>query len=115
MTYRITENINLPFKIMPVINEFEKKIEVRVKLKSIFDKTIFATNVHLKVPVPKNTARVTCKTQIGRAKYEAENGGIIWRIKKFPGDFEDVMRCDIELSQTNTEKQWSRPPISIEF
>ena len=33
MTYRITENINLPFKIMPVFNEIGKsKIEVRVKV-----------------------------------------------------------------------------------
>lgn len=85
MTYRITENINLPFKVMPVINEFGKKIEVRVKLKSIFDKTIFANNVNLKVPCPKNTAVVNTDAGIGRAKYEAENGGIIWRIKKFPG------------------------------
>lgn len=53
MTYRVTENINLPFKIMPVINESGKRIEVLVKLKSIFDKTIFATNVALKVPCPK--------------------------------------------------------------
>ena len=39
MTYRITENINLPFKIIPLFNEEGNKIEVRVKLKSIFDKT----------------------------------------------------------------------------
>lgn len=98
MTYRITENINLPFKIMPVVNELGKKLEVRVKLKSIFDKTIFATNVALKVPSPKNTAIVNCKSTLGRAKYEPDQGGIIWRIKKFQGDVEDVLRCDIELS-----------------
>lgn len=33
MTYRITENINLPFKIMPVYNELGKnKLEIRVKV-----------------------------------------------------------------------------------
>lgn len=33
MTYRITENINLPFKIMPVFTDIGKnKIEVRVKV-----------------------------------------------------------------------------------
>ena len=98
MTYRITENINLPFKIMPVVNEFGKKIEIRVKLRSIYDKTIFATNVALKVPCPKNTAIVNNSAGIGRAKYEPEQGGIIWRVKKFPGDFEAILRCDIELS-----------------
>ena len=56
MTYRITENVTLPFKIMPVINENGNNIEVRVKLKSLFDRTMFATNVCLKIPCPKNTA-----------------------------------------------------------
>jgi AP-2 complex subunit mu-1 len=33
MTYRITENINLPFKIMPVYNELGKnKLEIRLKV-----------------------------------------------------------------------------------
>ena len=86
MTYRITENINLPFKIIPVINEYEKRIEVRIKLKSIFDKTIFANNVTLKVPCPNNTASANTVAGIGRAKYEAENHGVMWRIKKYPGN-----------------------------
>lgn len=66
MTYRITDNINLPFKIMPVLNDLGRKIEVRVKLKSIFDRTIFATNVALKVPCPKNTAVAVCKSTLGK-------------------------------------------------
>lgn len=43
MTYRITENINLPYKIIPIFNELPKnpngrsKIECIVKIKSIFD------------------------------------------------------------------------------
>jgi AP-2 complex subunit mu-1 len=115
MTYRITENINLPFKIIPLINEEGNKIEVRVKLKSIFDKTIFANNVTLKIPCPNNTASANTTAGIGRAKYEPENHGIMWRIKKYPGDFESVLRCEIELSTTNNDKQWVKPPISLEF
>ena len=56
MTYRITENINIPFKIKPNIHETPKRIEATINLKSLFDKTIFATNVALKMPCPKNTA-----------------------------------------------------------
>jgi len=59
---------------------------------------MFATNVELKVPCPKNTAIAHTNAMLGRAKYEADQGGIIWRIKKFPGDTESVLRCDIELS-----------------
>jgi len=73
MTYRITENVNLPFKIMPIINEYGKtKIEARIKLKSIFESNLYATSVVLKLPTPKNTAIVNCTAGIGRAKYEPE-------------------------------------------
>lgn len=33
MTYRITENVNLPFKVIPVINEYgTNRIEARIKV-----------------------------------------------------------------------------------
>jgi len=116
MTYRITENVNLPFKIMPVVNEYGKtRIEARIKLKSIFEKNIYATNVVLKFPCPKNTAIVNTSAGIGRAKYEPDQGGIMWRIKKFPGELETLLRCDIELSQTTNDKPWTKPPITMEF
>jgi AP-2 complex subunit mu-1 len=117
MTYRITENVNLPFKVIPVINEYgTNRIEARIKLKSIFEKNLFATNVSLKVPCPKNTAIVNTNTSgMGRAKYEPDQGGIIWRIKKYPGELESLLRCEITLSTTGTEKQWVKPPITMEF
>ncbi len=88
MTYRITQNINLPFKIMPVYNEVgQNKLDIRVKVKSIFDKNLNANNVVIKIPCPKTTATVTANSLVGRAKYEPENGAIMWRIKKFQGDF----------------------------
>lgn len=47
MTYRINENINLPFKIVPIYNDLPKqpdgkgKIECIVKIKSIFESNLF--------------------------------------------------------------------------
>lgn len=65
MNYRINENINLPFKIVPIFNEYPRasgtehgKIECIVKLKTIFDKNIYAQNVVIKIPCPKNTIKV---------------------------------------------------------
>jgi len=107
--------VTLPFKIMPVINENGNNIEVRIKLKSIFDRTMFATNVSLKVPCPKNTASVNPSASVGRAKYEPESGGVVWRVKKFQGDTEALLRCDIVLSNFSNDKVWVRPPISLEF
>ncbi|CAD8164252.1 unnamed protein product [Paramecium pentaurelia] len=116
MTYRITENINLPFKIMPVYNELGKnKLEIRVKIKSIFEKNLFATNLAIKIPVPKNTANVNTNSAIGKAKHEPDQQGVIWRIKKYPGDFEALLRCEIDLGSTTNQQPWIKPPISMEF
>ena len=58
MTYRISELINLPFKIVPVIQEYPEtnKIELSIRLKAIFEESNFGTNVVCKIPVPANTA-----------------------------------------------------------
>lgn len=115
MSYRVTENVVLPFKIIPVISEDGKNIEIRVKLKSIFDKTMFAKNVALKVPCPNNIAAADIQASIGRAKYEPEQGAIVWRIKKFQGDTEALLICDIGMSDSMSGKAWVRPPISLDF
>lgn len=73
---------------MPVYNEVShNKLDIRVKVKSIFDKNLNANNVVIKIPCPKSTASVNTNSLVGRAKYEPENGAIMWRIKKFQGDF----------------------------
>ena len=36
-SYRITENVNLPFKVIPVINEYgTNRIEARIKVNFFF-------------------------------------------------------------------------------
>ena len=37
------------------------------------------------------------------------------RIKKYPGELESLLRCEITLSTSGTEKQWVKPPITMEF
>ena len=70
MSYRITQNINLPFKIMPHYSEVgTNKLEIRIKIKSIYDKNLNANNVVVKIPSPKSTASVSSNTLVGRAKY----------------------------------------------
>eukprot|EP00744_Colponema_vietnamica_P005789 GILI01008446.1.p1 GENE.GILI01008446.1~~GILI01008446.1.p1 ORF type:complete len:430 (+),score=112.44 GILI01008446.1:49-1338(+) len=116
MTYRITENINLPFKVLPVIQELGRsRIEASVKVKAIFDVNIFASNVVIKVPCPKNTAVANIFVGAGKAKYEPEHSAIVWRIRRFPGDTEYVLRAEVDLAATTSEKQWSKPPISMDF
>lgn len=55
---------------MPVYTEVGKnKLEIRVKMKGIYDKNLNANNVVVKIPSPKQTASVTVNTLVGRAKY----------------------------------------------
>ena len=116
MEYLVNENSNLPFKVIPLITQInQQKMEVRLKLKSIFDKTLNANNVVVKIPCPKNTASVNCNTLVGRAKYEPENGAIVWRLKKFPGDFECFLQCEVQLGVSSKDQVWVRPPISMDF
>ena len=84
-------------------------------MKSIYDRNIFSTNVSLKIPCPKAVTNIQTNAGVGRAKYEPENGGIVWRIKKFQGDYEALLRCDIQLAGKKDEKAWVKPPISMEF
>jgi AP-2 complex subunit mu-1 len=117
MSYRITENIACPFKILPVVQERGRtKVDITVKIKSVFDKSISATNVVIKIPCPKQTAGATVQGGIqGRAKYEPTIDSLVWRIRRFPGETEYVLQAELDLVPTVVEKTWSKPPISIDF
>jgi AP-2 complex subunit mu-1 len=116
MRYRVTDNVNLPFRIIPAVQE-EGKTNVSLDLKCIaqFSDKLFATNVVVKVPVPPNTARCSIKVAIGRAKYEPEQRAIVWRVKRFTGRTESIFHADVALTPSIREKAWSRPPIQVEF
>ena len=116
MTYRVTENINLPFKLMPLVYEAAKdKLEFSLKIKAAFDRSVFASNVVIKIPVPKNTGKCNVFSSSGKARYEPEQQAIMWRIRRFPGDTEYNFRAEVQLAATNVEKVWSKPPVSMEF
>jgi len=118
MRYRTTDNITIPFKVLPMIKEVGRsRVEASITVKSCFDSKLFGLSVVVKVPLPRNTA--TCKLMCtnGKAKYIPEQDAIIWRIRRFPGDAEYTVRADVGLIATTTieKKTWSRPPISMEF
>lgn len=52
MKYRVTENVNLPFKIMPAYQEQgTTRLSVTLKIASLFSPRLFATNLVIKIPV----------------------------------------------------------------
>ena len=58
MRYRVTDNINLPFRIIAAIQEDgQTRVTINVKCTATFSEKLFASSVTLKVPVPDNTAK----------------------------------------------------------
>jgi len=116
MKYRITQNVNLPFRVIPVVSEHGRsRVEYEIKVKGNFSAKLFATNVILKIPCPKNTAKCTIQTNLGKAKYNPGHNAIIWKMKKFAGMASATLKGEVKVVAGIEEKQWSRPPITMEF
>lgn len=106
--YRITEGVNLPFRVLPTIKELGRtRMEVNVKVstaitliarafnpknahfqllyllplqvKSVFGAKMFALGVVIKVPVPKQTAKASFRVTSGRTKYNASIDCLVWK------------------------------------
>ena len=116
MTYRITENVQLPFRIIPIVEERGGTSAIfNIKAISNFSKDLIATNIVFKIPVPPNTARCKVRVTSGSAKYEPESSAIMWRMRSFPGKHEYAMHATADLMASMKGKKWARPPISLEF
>lgn len=115
MKYRTTKDINLPFRVIPLVKETGKgKMEVKVILKSNFKSTLIGQKIEVKIPTPPNTCGVQLICIKGKAKYKAAENAIIWKIKRMGGMKESQLSAEIEL-MSNEKKKWTRPPISMSF
>lgn len=116
MRYRATENVNLPFRVHPIVREIgTTKVEYSIAIKANFESKLFATNVVVRIPTPLNTAKITERTTQGRAKYEPEHNNIVWKIARFSGQSEYVLTAEAALTSMTQQKTWSRPPLSLSF
>ncbi|KAK9728000.1 clathrin associated protein complex medium subunit, variant 3 [Basidiobolus ranarum] len=116
MRYRTTENVNIPFKVYPVVNEMGKtRVEYKIQVKANFSPKLYANNVVLKIPTPLNTAGTNIRVSSGKAKYVPDENCIIWKVQKFQGQAEYGFSCEVTLTSMTIVKAWSRPPISMDF
>ena len=78
--YRCTSNVNLPFKIHPMVEEVSKsRVEYTVHVRANFDSKLNATNVVLRIPTPLNTTNIKCQVAVGKAKYVPADNMIVWK------------------------------------
>eukprot|EP00933_Yihiella_yeosuensis_P038470 TRINITY_DN32404_c0_g1_i1.p1 TRINITY_DN32404_c0_g1~~TRINITY_DN32404_c0_g1_i1.p1 ORF type:complete len:430 (-),score=60.93 TRINITY_DN32404_c0_g1_i1:221-1510(-) len=117
MTYRTTENIESPFKLLPTVKVLGRnRLELSLQVAAMYTRDITAQNVKIDFPCPKNTAKGHIHNcGHGKARFDPTQGAITWRIKRFPGRHEYSLLAEVELASTVTEKQWVRPPITMEF
>ncbi|CAK9083494.1 AP-2 complex subunit mu (Clathrin assembly protein complex 2 mu medium chain) (Clathrin coat assembly protein AP50) (Clathrin coat-associated protein AP50) (Clathrin-adaptor medium chain Apm2) (Mu2-adaptin) (Plasma membrane adaptor AP-2 50 kDa protein) [Durusdinium trenchii] len=116
MKYRITENVELPFKVIPVVEEMGRtKLYYNIRLVAEYAPERNASNIVLKIPCPSNAAKVRPVVGKGRAKYDPAQHAIIWRIRRLSGESEVTFNCAVDLVANTKEKAWSRPPIQVDF
>jgi len=116
MKYRITQNINLPFRVIPVVTEHGRtRVEYEIKVKGNFSNKLVATHVIVNIPTPSNVSKCILNPTVGKAKYNANQKVIEWKIKKFPGDASYIFKGEARMLSGLEEKAWSRPPLSLEF
>merc|ERR1719444_102842 len=117
MTYRITDNIESPFKLLPNVKVLGRnRLELSLQVTAMYDRNITATSVRIDIPCPKNTARAHVHSiGYGKARFEPAQSAIIWRIRRFTGRHEYNLSAEVELASTVTDKQWVRPPITMNF
>lgn len=123
MSFRVTENIIIPFKLYCNIIETPSKdnpqipqaIDLDLNVKALFDRLLFAQDVIIRIQIPKNATNAKTHTNLGKAKHEPEKSAIVWRIKKVNGEKECKLKCEIPLISVKDPKPWSRSPISMEF
>jgi len=116
MKYRTTNDISLPFRVIPLVRENGRlKMEVKVVVKSSFKPSLVAQKVEVRIPTPLNTSGCQVMCMKGRAKYKASDNAIVWKIKRMGGMKECHLSAEVELLETSEKKKWTRPPISMTF
>ncbi|KAK8804439.1 hypothetical protein WA538_001956 [Blastocystis sp. DL] len=116
MKYRVTENINLPFRILPVYEEISgTTLKINIKLIANFSKQVAAQNVELKIPVPPNTANVMPKVASGTATYNSADQTIDWVLRKLTGGMEVTFAAEVKMLKMTQDKVWNKPPINVIF
>eukprot|EP01035_Chromulina_nebulosa_P021319 gene21319-27623_t len=115
MKYRVTAPAQ-PFRLIPTITEESKtKVLINLKVVADFPEDKKASTVVIKFPVPPTTASAKITVGRGRAKYDAGEGAIVWKIYGFPGSSESLLAAVVDLLPATREKPWVRPPINVEF
>ncbi|SCV01956.1 LAMI_0G14840g1_1 [Lachancea mirantina] len=118
MRYHVRENLNLPFKITPIVTVAGKNsFEFRVTLKSLFPGKLTAKDVQLRIPLPPETVDCEISASNGKCQFDREENALLWKFSKYQGLTENTLSAvtvPMRNSSVNVQ-QWPRPPMSLKF
>lgn len=78
-------------------------------VRALFEGSLTANTVIVRIPVPSQTAKAVLKVSKGKAKYEGTESAIIWKISKFGSDRELSLYAEVLMVSTTREKKaWNR-------
>lgn len=118
MSYNCVLNINLPFKVIPQVQQTStKRIQYKISVKSLFPHKLNATDVKIKIPTPQGVIKHYTSESSGKTKFQPDENAFIWKFNKFYGEQEHVLSAEIEISDDSVKDliHWSRPPIKFDF
>ncbi|KAL2316376.1 AP-2 complex subunit mu [Schizosaccharomyces pombe] len=115
MSYRSHENINIPFRIVPIVEQLSKqKIIYRISIRADYPHKL-SSSLNFRIPVPTNVVKANPRVNRGKAGYEPSENIINWKIPRFLGETELIFYAEVELSNTTNQQIWAKPPISLDF
>jgi len=116
MSYRVGENIKLPFRVLAIVDQLSpQRVVFNIKVIANIPEQAYANNANFYIPCPPNTARATVAVPSGRGFYDATKRRIVWQVYRFAGASEMTLQADLTLIKQTKKKAWVRPPIKAEF
>lgn len=120
MKYYVRDNLNLPFKVTPIVTNTARgnTLDYRVTLKSLFPGKLSAKDVCLRIPVPPGTFDCKISVSNGKCKFVPEDNSMIWKFGKYHGLTENTLSAVTVPTNDTTQltlQQWPRPPMSLDF
>lgn len=103
MSYRAASIDALPFRLYPFIDEASAtKIVATVKVHADLPEDKHATNVSIRLSVPKCTASVFTESTAGAIEYRREDNAVVCVLAKVQGGVDFVIRAGITLDRPHT-------------
>jgi AP-4 complex subunit mu-1 len=121
LNYRITADYRAPFRVYPTLEETGPyKLELSCLIRADMPDSNHATNVQVRIPVPRNTTNIALEipSEIPgcAAEYSSTEKKVLWAIRKFAGGTEMSIRVKITLDQlVNSSHKREVGPISVGF